>query len=474
MSEQRMHIHMLGICGTGMTALAQLFTEVGYLVTGSDQNVYPPMSTQLKKRGVKVNEGYKKENLKKRPDLVIVGNVITKSNPEAQEALKLGLPYRSMPQALSEFFLGERMPVVVAGTHGKSTLSTLTSWTLDVAGEDPGFFIGAVGRNFDAGARIGKGPFFIIEGDEYDSAFFDKGPKFLHYRPQVVILTSIEFDHADIYRDIDHLTDSFRQLVRLIPPDGMLIACAEYERVLQVAKEARCKVIYYGFKEDAYSPHDIKTQEDHTHFTLRSPQQETGFDVPLFGKHNLLNVVATLALMLESGIPSNKIQEGFDSFLGLARRQEILGQENDITIIDDFAHHPTAVRETINSVRARYPERRLWAIFEPRSNTSRRNVFQEKFIDAFTGADRVIIAGIHQPEKIPPAERLDAWKLADDLMQRGVDAHYIPDAEHILEFTLRGIDAGDVVLLMSNGDFEGIPYKLLKSIKGKRARARET
>jgi len=465
MNSKKMHIHMLGICGTGMTSLAQLFKEAGHSVTGSDQNIYPPMSTQLEALGIDVEEGYKPEHLSNKPDLVIVGNVITKQNPEAQEMMRLGLPYRSMPQALSEFFLGERTPIVIAGTHGKTTLSTLTAWLLQTAGEEPGFFIGGIGRNFKSGSHAGRGPFFVIEGDEYDTAFFDKGPKFLHYKPHVVMLTSIEFDHADIYKNIDHLMNSFRNLVRLLPHDGLLIACNEYETVQAIAKEAKCRVIYYGLDKGDYHAENLSTTNAYSEFSLLGPNTNHSFRCPLFGNHNMQNVIAATALLIESGIPSETVQKGLDSFLGIARRQDLIGEAGGITIIDDFAHHPTAVRETIEAMHMRYPKKRLIAIFEPRSNTSRRNIFHQEFVEAFAGADRAIIASVHQPEKIPAPERLDVARLAEDLMRSGVDAHYIPNTEHILEFVLRGVNSGDLILVMSNGDFDGLAKKLLQGIK---------
>jgi UDP-N-acetylmuramate: L-alanyl-gamma-D-glutamyl-meso-diaminopimelate ligase len=465
MNDTFKHVHMLGICGTGMTSLASLFKETGRRVTGSDQNVYPPMSTRLDELGIEVFEGYSPDHLSVEPDLVIVGNVITKDNPEVQEVMKRGLPYRSMPEALAEFFLEGRTPVVIAGTHGKTTLSTLTAWLLESAGEEPGFFIGGIGRNFKSGSHLGKGPFFVIEGDEYDSAFFDKGSKFLHYRPQAVLLTSVEFDHADIYRNFGHVMRSFEKLVALIPPDGLLLACGEDENVRSLAAKAACKTLFYGHENADYVPERITTAEGGTSFTLKGPSGSADLVSPLYGLHNLMNVSAAAALLMESGIPPEKIQRGLSSFLGIARRQEVVGEEKSITVVDDFAHHPTAVRKTIDAMRMRYPGRRLWALFEPRSNTSRRKVFQNDFVTAFKHADRVIIAGIHQPERIPPDERLDTAKLADDIMKAGTDAHFVPDVDNIAEFVLRGLNPNDVVLIMSNGSFGGLANKLVEGIK---------
>ena len=461
------HIHMLGICGTGMTALAALLKDEGHRITGSDENVYPPMSTQLEGIGITINQGYDPKHLGNTPDQVIIGNVIRRDNPEAQAVIERGISYTSMPQALSDHFLNDRTPVVVAGTHGKTTLATLASWLLYAAGEKPGFFIGGIGRNFGTGARKGSGTFFVIEGDEYDTAFFDKGPKFLHYRPQAVILTSIEFDHADIYRDVEHIEKSFAKLMGIIPHDGLLIACSEYERVHTVAKDAHGKIVWYGQDNGNYCAKNVSIEKDGTSFTLMHPMGETMLTMPLFGSHNLQNVIAASALLIESGIDPNAIQKGLSTFKGVARRQDIVGIAGGITIIDDFAHHPTAVSKTIDAMKARYPERKLWALFELRSNTSRRNVFQDRYAQAFASADRVIIGGVHHADSIPENERMDTARLAQDITQRGTPARTIAATDDILAVLQDELAEGDVVLIMSNGDFDGLAYKLLKELTKK-------
>lgn len=467
MRDRPQHIHLMGICGTGMTSLATLLVEAGYQVTGSDQNIYPPMSTQLKQLGIALSNGYAASNLDSNPDLVVIGNVIRRDNPEAQETLKRGLPYRSMPQALSELFLASRTPIVVAGTHGKSTLATLTTWLLEAAGTSPGFFVGAVGKNFGTGARIGQGPFFVIEGDEYDTAFFDKGPKFLHYRPHFAILTSIEFDHADIYRNLDHLKESFAKLVEIIPPDGMLIACSDYAQVLDITSRAHCRIVTYGLSKGSYTAHMIDAGPGGTRFSIMGPQGEQTYTSPLYGAHNLQNAAAAIALLCESGIAPAKIQKGLNSFQGLARRQDVVGEEQTVTVIDDFAHHPTAVRETIAAMRMKYPARRLWTLFEPRSNTSRRKVFQKDFAQSFGKADRVIIAGVYRADLIPPDERLDPAALATDIGHAGTEAHYIQDTEHILQFVLDHVRPRDVILVMSNGIFDNIATRIVNGLKAR-------
>ena len=462
-----MRIHMLGIGGTGMGSLAGLLVEAGHEVTGTDQKLYPPMSDQLASLGIVPYEGYDAENVARaRPELVIIGNVIRRDNPEAQEVLKSGLPYRSMPQALSELFLAGRTPVVVAGTHGKTTSSTLAAWLLDAAGTAPGFLIGGVGLNFNRSYRVGRGPFFVVEGDEYDTAFFDKGPKFLHYRPQACIVTSIEFDHADIYKDIGAIMESFRKLARIMPPDGLFVANADDPNAMEIAGIAPCRTITYGIGGGEWKPTNITADESGTSFDLA--RANARFLIPMWGEHNLANAVGIIALLSESGIPAEKLVRGLAGFKGVKRRQELIADANGVAIIDDFAHHPTAVMKTIESMRMRFPGRRLWAIFEPRSNTSRRNFFQKEFADALGTADRVIVASPFNADAIDPKERFDSTAVAGSIMRRGIDAHHIPDTEHIVEFVIRSVASGDVILVMSNGGFDGLHGKLASAIERRR------
>ncbi len=463
------HIHMLGIGGTGMGSLARLFVEKGYRVTGSDEKLYPPMSDQLSELKIKIYEGYSPSNLEERPDLVVIGNVITKMNPEAQEVMRLGLSYRSMPQAVAEFFLKGKIPVVIAGTHGKTTTSTLLAWLFTSAGEDPGFLIGGVGKNFGKSAHAGGGRIFVIEGDEYDTAFFDKGPKFLHYLPQAVLLTSIEFDHADIYRDLDHVKESFRKLMAILPPDGLLVCNGEDANVMEAAKLAKGRVVTYGLNEGFnYYPKNVAASEEGMSFEIAGPGTPVTLKTGMSGAHNLANIVGAVALLSEYGVGIAKIKRGLETFEGVKRRQEIVGEVKSVVVVDDFAHHPTAVAKTIEAMRQRYPERRIWAVFEPRSNTSRRNVFRDGFIDALSKADRVLIGGIFRSDKIPESERLDVQSVADTLMRKGIDAHYIPRSDNLLEFALRNISAEDVVLFMSNGAFDDLPRRLFEGLKRRR------
>lgn len=463
-----MNIHLLGIAGTGMTSLAGLFVEAGYRVTGTDEGIYPPMSDQLASLGIEPFEGYDAQNIDKAsPDLVIVGNVIRKENPEAQEVLKRSIPYHSMPEALATFFLKNRTPLVIAGTHGKTTCSTLASWLLKSCKIDPGFLVGGVGLNLGKSYALGKDVQFVIEGDEYDTAFFDKGPKFLHYNPQGLLLTSIEFDHADIYKNLDHIMDSFKRLTATVPPDGLIVANSDDRNVLAAIGTAPCRVVTYGFNKEAhYHPESIEVGEAGTTFKLSNVEES--FTMPLWGEHNLLNAIGVIALLLESGLDANDIAGGLLEFKGVRRRQECIYDDKGVTIIDDFAHHPTAVGKTIESMRLRFPGRTVWAIFEPRSNTSRRNFFAEEFRSALSKADRVMIATPFKEELIPRDERLDVRAIADDILKNGTDAHAVDGSDHIVEFIMRGIEYGDVILVMSNGAFDGINAKLISAMERRR------
>ncbi|MFQ5781391.1 MAG: UDP-N-acetylmuramate--L-alanine ligase, partial [Nitrospiria bacterium] len=408
------HIHMIAICGTGMAALAGLLKKAGHHVTGSDTAIYPPMSTFLEKAAIVCKNGYDPDHIDPQTDLVIVGNAVSGENPEVVEALRRKLPTLSLASAVKEYFLSKRQSLVVAGTHGKTTTSSLLGWVLTSAGCDPSMLIGGWVRNLDSNHRLGAGPLFVIEGDEYDTAFFDKGPKFLHYRPHHAILTSIEFDHADIFPDLSAVKDAFKRFVRLLPPDGLLLAGAGDKDVFEVTRGLPCRVEAYGTEMDDslqrmgidWLAESIKVTEDLIQFDVLYQQKKLGtIQSPLFGRHNIKNTLAVVALAHHLSLPWEKIKEGVRQFQGIKRRQEIVGVVRDILIIDDFAHHPTAIAETLAALRLRYPARRLWVVFEPRSATSRRNTFQASFVDAFKNADRIILSDLFAPEKIPEGER---------------------------------------------------------------------
>jgi UDP-N-acetylmuramate: L-alanyl-gamma-D-glutamyl-meso-diaminopimelate ligase len=459
-------IHLMGICGTAMASLAGILKQEGYFVTGSDQNIYPPMSLFLEQLSIPVLKGYRPENLQPFPDLVVVGNVITRLNPEAIELARLAIPYLSLPQALRFFAMKGKKSIVIAGTHGKTTTSSLASWVLEKAGLDPSFMIGGIPLNFHSNFKLGSGPYFVIEGDEYDTAFFDKGPKFLHYSPTIVILTSIEFDHADIYRDLAHVRESFRKLMSIIPKEGLLIANQDDPVVMEEAKNARCPISTYGLEaETDWRAFDIRVSETCTELKIRTKRkQSTQISTPLYGFHNISNLTSVVALADHLGIDQELLRLGLGTFKGVKRRQEIKGDKNGIIVLDDFAHHPTAVRETILAVREKYSGKRLIAVFEPRSNSSRRNVFQDTYGAAFDKADMIFIPEPPMTEKIPPNERFSSAKLVEDLGRRGLQAHYFQETDILLEALQKNARSGDVILFMSNGAFGELPKRLLESL----------
>lgn len=461
------HVHLMGICGTAMASLAGILKQEGYVVTGSDQNVYPPMSRFLEDLSIPVLEGYRAENLHPAPDLVIVGNVITKLNPEAVELARLGIPYLSLPQGLQAFAMKGKKSIVICGTHGKTTTTALIAWVLESAGLDPGFMVGGIPKNFGKSFKLGNGPYFVIEGDEYDTAFFDKGPKFLHYSPWLTVLTSIEFDHADIYRDLEHVRRSFQKLLRLIPPDGLLIANHDDPVVVAEASRAGCPVVTYSLESGGdWKAGDITVREDCT--VLKAENSDSGtirIETPLYGRHNVSNLLSTLPLASFLGIETASLLRGLATFQGVKRRQEIKGEAKGVLVLDDFAHHPTAVRETLKAVKDKYRNRRLVAAFEPRSNSSRRNVFQEQYASAFDGADLILIPEPPMKEKIPVEQRFSSEALVKDLALRGSSAFYFPDTGLLLEDLLQRRRAGDVVLFMSNGSFDNLPERFLKRLE---------
>lgn len=464
--EKLAHIHLMGICGTGMASLAGMLKEQGYAVTGSDANVYPPMSLLLESLRIPVFEGYGPGNLTPETDLVIVGNVITRMNPEAVALQRRKLPYLSFPQAVRQFAIRDKASIVITGTHGKTTTSALMAWILETAGLDPGFMIGGIPRNFKTNFKLGKGPYFVIEGDEYDAAFFDKGPKFLHYNPRYAILTSIEFDHADIYRDLDHVIESFRRLMDLMPGEGYLIANGDDETVRREISHSRCRVETYGFGGgNHWRIGDIADSEKFTGFNVfHGERVRASLETPLFGRHNMANCLSAVALAHILDVPPEALKMALKTFKSVKRRQEILGEKKGIVVMDDFAHHPTAVKETVQAVKQKFPRRRLVVVFEPRSNSSRRNIFQAQYAGAFDKGDVVMIREPPMVENIPMAERFSAGQLVSDLGKRGREAHAFTDTDSLLTSLLSGARAGDTVLIMSNGGFDNLHQRLLDAL----------
>ncbi|MDI6797912.1 MAG: UDP-N-acetylmuramate:L-alanyl-gamma-D-glutamyl-meso-diaminopimelate ligase, partial [Desulfatibacillaceae bacterium] len=456
------------VCGTGMGALAGMLMDEGFCVTGSDANVYPPMSTFLEEKGIKVINGYAAKNLDHNPDLVIIGNAVSKDNPEAVAVEQRGLYYCSFPQAMNRFFCDWRAPVLVTGTHGKTTTSALVAWILAAVGLDPSFMIGGILHNFKSNHKVGAGPHIVIEGDEYDTAFFDKRPKFVHYTPQHTILTSVEFDHADIYADFDAVKAAFSTLVQNLPEQSLLVACGDDPVVMETAKKARCWVATYGSNPgNAWQLASYKTEPPWSHFEVKLRGQAfASFKTKLMGDYNLKNALAAIAVAHDLRIPEEGIAAALETFEGVARRQTVRGIVNGITLMDDFAHHPTAVKETLKGVKPFFPKGRVIAIFEPRTNTSRRNIFQDVYPKAFEQADIIIAAKPPLQEKIPFEQRFSSSKLVDDLMKQGKKAYYLESADQIAGFAASIARPGDLILVMSNGGFDNIHQKILKALDG--------
>ena len=460
------HIHLIGICGTAMASLAGILKDLGYKVSGSDQNVYPPMSTQLEKLGIPILQGFKKENLVPRPALVIVGNVVSRTNAEVEALLATDIPYTSLPKALGEFVIGDRQSLVVAGTHGKTTTTSILAWVTDGLGLEAGFLIGGIPLNYGLSFRAPKGDYFVIEGDEYDTAFFDKVPKFIHYKPKHVILTSVEFDHADIYRDLEHVKQAFRQLLELIPVDGTLIYNAEDANIRSILPSCKAKrQLGYGIDNGDYRIVDRGVVEGRNQFTvLKGKERTADLALKIFGEHNSLNALSVFALADALGWPRAKVLQSFADFKGVKRRQEILGTVKGITVVEDFAHHPTAVDLTLRCMRERFPDSRIVGVFEPRSATSRRKVFQEDYARAFKNADMIYIAQPYDQSRISEGDRFSTEQLILDLRRAGKIAESGPDAQSLLKMMVPALRPKDVILIMSNGGFDSIYQKLLTQL----------
>ncbi len=461
------HIHLLGICGTGMGALAGMLQSAGYRVSGSDEHVYPPMSDYLAGLGIPVMSGYRPENLAERPDLVVIGNVIRAVNPEAQAVAAAGIPYLSFPQTLSRYFIDGKTSLVVCGTHGKTTTSSLLATLLQHAGQEPSFMIGGIVQAFGRNFNLGSGPYFVAEGDEYDTAFFDKGPKFLHYQPKICILTSVEFDHADIYADFAAVQAAFRRLVKILPPDGCLVACLDDPTVAEIAAEASCPVVGYGEAAGRdFRVTDLAVTPNGTTFTITKNGARFGaFTSRMPGRHNALNSAAVIAVLDRLGIDAATIASGLSVFQGVRRRQEVRGVERGVTVIDDFAHHPTAVRETLDALRQAYAGHRLIAVFEPRTNSSRRRVFQEAYVAAFDHADQVVVREPVALAQLAEEERFSSAQLVAELKGQGRDARYFATTEEILAHLGGQLRPGDVVAILSNGGFDNIHTRLLDLLR---------
>ncbi len=457
-----LHFHFIGICGTAMGAVASAIARKGHIVTGSDTNIYPPMSTFLEDEGIKIVEGYKPENIPADADYIVVGNAISRGNPELEAVLDRKLRYLSLPETLKEFFLSGKRNFVVTGTHGKTTTTSLLAWLMEDAGLNPSFMIGGIAKNLERGGRLTDSSFSVLEGDEYDTAFFDKRSKFVHYLPELVIINNIEFDHADIFNDIDAIKLSFSRLVNIIPRTGLLLVNGDDANACEVSGPAHCPVRKIGF-----GPHcDIVIEKpDYTREGSSFTLGKSRFFLPMIGEFNVRNAAMAVSAARFAGISDEKIAASMRLFEGVTRRQELKGEVNDIKLVDDFAHHPTAIREAIHGLRQRYPENRIWILFEPRSNTTRRKIFQDTLAASLAEADLSIVARVNMPEKVAEQERLNVEKLVEDIVRLGSQSQLGDSIEHIVQIVSSRAKPGDVIAVMSNGGFGGIHEKILAQLK---------
>jgi UDP-N-acetylmuramate: L-alanyl-gamma-D-glutamyl-meso-diaminopimelate ligase len=454
-------IHFVGICGTAMASTAAAMQQKGVKVTGSDQNVYPPMSTFLAERKIEVISGYAEHNLAHKPDLVVIGNAISRGNPEAEYVLDHKLPYCSLPELLKEFFIRGKRSLVVTGTHGKTTTTSLLTWVFEHNGLNPSYLIGGIPNNLGQGARFTDSEWFIIEGDEYDTAFFDKRSKFVHYLPEVAIINNLEFDHADIFESLDSIKTSFKHFIRLIPRNGLLLASGDDLNLAPLLNVTHCPVKRFGLGEgNAVQAFNIRYGPTATEFEIPSFK----FHINLVGELNVRNALAVVACAKHCGLKNHQLQAAFSTFKGIKRRMEVRGIGGGVTVVDDFGHHPTAIRETLRALRIKYPQQKVWAIFEPRSNTTRRKVFQQELADAFADADSVVISQVARLELLAPEERLNPEKLIEELKSAGKSAAYLPDVDAIIAHVAQGAQGGEVVCVFSNGGFGGIHGKLLERL----------
>jgi UDP-N-acetylmuramate: L-alanyl-gamma-D-glutamyl-meso-diaminopimelate ligase len=466
MTENK-HIHLIGICGTAMASLAGMLQRRGFRVTGSDAAAYPPMSDFLAALNISLSQPFAVQNLQPQPELVVVGNAISRGNVELEHVLDQRIPFCSLPQILHHEFLRGKEVLVVAGTHGKTTTTSMLAWIFHTAGLQPSFLIGGIAENFGSSFQLGQGKYFIIEGDEYDTAFFDKGPKFLHYFPDSIILTSVEFDHADIYKDLDAVETAFKRLVNLVPRRGRVIAFDTGESVERCLARAFCPVERYGSAANAtWRIADLHLEPGRTAWSvMRDGKPWAEFEYAVAGEYNVWNATAAAAMAVGCGIPKEEISAALKTFKSVKRRLEVRARVNGITIIDDFAHHPTAIAGTLTALRSNYPDARLWAILEPRSNTMRRNVLQNELGKSLALADEVIVANVFKSEAIPESERLDLQALAAQIQKHGRRARMVPTVDGIVQLVAPELRSGDVVAILSNGGFGGIYETLPERLK---------
>src|SRR3989475_8952895 len=461
------NIYLIGICGTAMASLAGMLREKGYSVTGSDSDVYPPMSDFLEQIGIPVFKGFNAENIQKsKPDVVVVGNALSRGNVEAEYVLDSGLRYASMAETVKELFIRGKNSIVVTGTHGKTTTTAMLAWLLDVAGRKPSFLVGGIAENFGRNFQVSGGPDFVIEGDEYDTAFFDKGPKFLHYLPRIVLLKNIEFDHADIYADLEAIKTAFRRLINIVPRSGLIVAGIDSPVVKELIPAAFSRVATAGIGIGEWQATNIETTADGMAFDVLCSNSSSGrFAIPLPGAFNVQNALGAIIVGRELEIPDDVIRRALSTFKSVKRRLEIRGEVNGIVVYDDFAHHPTAVHDTLRAVRERHPDARVWAVFEPRSQTCRHRIFEQAFVESFDPADTVVIARVYGASHLAPAETLSPDRVAEGIRARGKRAFTFASTDEIVSFIAKEARSGDHVVIMSNGGFDNIHVKLLERLR---------
>ena len=455
--------HFLGICGTAMGAVAVALKERGFRVTGSDENVYPPMSTFLQGKGIGLMEGYRAENIPADAEVVVIGNAMRRGNPEVEAVLNRKLLYLSLPEVLRNFFLRGRHNLVVTGTHGKTTTTALLTWIMETAGREPGYLIGGIPKNFGEGARLNDSKYFVLEGDEYDTAFFDKRSKFVHYLPELVIVNNIEFDHADIFNNLDEIKLSFRRLLNIVPQNGMIVVNGDDPNSVEVVKDCLAQMVEVGFSKNcAQRIRDVSYSSNASRFKLG----DDVFEIPLVGEFNVHNAAMAATAARFYDVPTERIAAAFNTFSGIARRQELRGEAGGVKVIDDFGHHPTAIAQTLQGLRQRFRGQRLWAVFEPRSNTTRRAVFQQQLPEALKVADGVFISQVARLEQIPEDQRLKPDQVVAEIAKAGKPAFYEQNANAIVDRIIPLLQPKDVVVVFSNGGFDNIHEKLLTRLRG--------
>ncbi len=458
-------VHFIGIGGTAMASVAAAMKDKGFAVSGSDQNVYPPMSSFLAEKRIEVMNGYAESNLNHRPDLVVVGNAISRGNPEAEMVLERKLRFCSLPELLKDYFIRGKRPLVVSGTHGKTTTTSLLAWVFEHNGLNPSFLIGGIPNNFGQGARFTDSEWIILEGDEYDTAFFDKRSKFVHYLPEVALLNNLEFDHADIFASVGEIQTAFKRFINLIPRNGQLFGNGDDPNVTPLLQVTHCPVKRFGLGEDnAVRAFNLKLGPTASEFEIPSAK----FHIDLVGELNVRNALAVVAIAKHCGLKNGQIQSAFSTFKGIKRRMEVRGISGGVTVVDDFGHHPTAIRESLRALRLKFPTQKIWAIFEPRSNTTRRNVFQQELAGAFKDADAVVVSQVAQLEQLRPEERLNPEKLMQDIQATGKPTAYLAHVDAIVAHIATHAQGGDVVCVFSNGGFGGIHGKLLERLRSGR------